>query len=205
MCTAGDKNCLLRARVPRPILSSPSRELIVFVFGETRPIACFVHVALAPRRAVREADPRFSRLVALVLANQMVASRLGIEARSSRGLIANASVSDGQRKKNGEVNSPPPACQTQDGPHSLHGECGSFVFGVPRSNLSTGSESGRVGKGRLVIAGPRDRISHRERPLRLRSGQAPAAWRSGGPGVCTAGLLRALRALAMTPVLRASQ
>jgi hypothetical protein len=46
----------------------------------TRPIACFVHVALAPRRAAQEADPRFSRLAALVLVNQKAASHLGMEA-----------------------------------------------------------------------------------------------------------------------------
>jgi hypothetical protein len=52
----------------------------VFVFGETRPIACLVHVAVAWRRAVQEVDPRFSRLAALVLVNQKAASHLGIEA-----------------------------------------------------------------------------------------------------------------------------
>jgi hypothetical protein len=39
-----------------------------------------VHVAIAPRRAEQEADPRFSRPAALGLVNQKVASHLGIEA-----------------------------------------------------------------------------------------------------------------------------
>ena len=51
-----------------------------FRFGETRPIACPVHVAVARRRAEQEVDPRFNRLVALTLVNQMVANHLGIEA-----------------------------------------------------------------------------------------------------------------------------
>ena len=51
-----------------------------FRFGETRPIACPVHVAVARRRAEQEVDPRFSRLAALTLVNQMAASHLGIEA-----------------------------------------------------------------------------------------------------------------------------
>jgi hypothetical protein len=76
----GIKNCLLRVCVSLPILSLPSRELIVFVLGETRPIARLVHVAVAWRRAVQEVDPRFSRLAALELANQKAASHLGIEA-----------------------------------------------------------------------------------------------------------------------------
>lgn len=76
----GIKNCLLRVCVSLPILSLPSRELIVFVLGEARPIARLVHVAVAWRRAVQEVDPRFSRLAALELANQKAASHLGIEA-----------------------------------------------------------------------------------------------------------------------------
>jgi hypothetical protein len=51
-----------------------------FRVGETRPIACPVHVAVARRRAEQEVDPRFSRLAALTLVNRMAANHLGIEA-----------------------------------------------------------------------------------------------------------------------------
>jgi hypothetical protein len=51
-----------------------------FRVGETRPIARLVHAVLAPRRAEQEVDPRFNRLVALTLVNQVVANHLGIEA-----------------------------------------------------------------------------------------------------------------------------
>jgi hypothetical protein len=48
--------------------------------GETRPIACLVRIAVAPRYAVQEVDPRFSRLAALTLVNRMAASHPGMEA-----------------------------------------------------------------------------------------------------------------------------
>jgi hypothetical protein len=54
-----------------------------FRLGETRPIACPVHVAVARRRAEQEADPRFSRLVALTLVNQMECKPSGDGSRSS--------------------------------------------------------------------------------------------------------------------------
>jgi hypothetical protein len=60
-------------------LVTPSPKTDPFRFGETRPIACPVHVAVARRRAEQEVDPRFSRLAALTLVNQMVANRLGIK------------------------------------------------------------------------------------------------------------------------------
>jgi hypothetical protein len=63
-----------------------------FRFGETRPIACPVHVAVARRRAEQEVDPRFSRLAALTLVNQMECKPSGDRSRSSRGHTANASV-----------------------------------------------------------------------------------------------------------------
>src|SRR4051794_29432729 len=50
-----------------------------FRIGETRPIACPVHVAVARRRAVQEVDPRFSRLAVLTLVNRTVANRPGME------------------------------------------------------------------------------------------------------------------------------
>jgi hypothetical protein len=70
---------LLRVRKLLLIVSSPKRKLIVFDFGETKPIACFVHAATAPRCAEQEVDPRFNRLAALELVNQKVANHLGME------------------------------------------------------------------------------------------------------------------------------
>ena len=48
--------------------------------GETRPIARPDRIAVAPRCAVQEVDPRFSRLAALTLVNRMAASQPGMEA-----------------------------------------------------------------------------------------------------------------------------
>ena len=80
MFIAGDKKMPLARpyAVPYTVVAKPRIDR--FLFGVTRPIACFVHVALAPRRAAQEADPRFSRPAALELVNQKVASHLGIEA-----------------------------------------------------------------------------------------------------------------------------
>jgi hypothetical protein len=44
-----------------------------FRVGETRPIACPVHAAVARQHAEQEVDPRFSRLAALTLVNRMAA------------------------------------------------------------------------------------------------------------------------------------
>jgi hypothetical protein len=51
-----------------------------FRCGETGPIARLVRVAVAPRCAVQEVDPRFSRLAALTLVNWMAANHPGMEA-----------------------------------------------------------------------------------------------------------------------------
>ena len=75
----------------------------------------------------------------------MVASHLGIESRSSRGLIANASVSDGQRKKNGEVNSPPSASQNERRPAFPTGGSGRSLLGVgKRARCETPGDPGSV-------------------------------------------------------------
>jgi hypothetical protein len=79
MCKAGDKKLpLARASFASYTVVTKPR-IDRFLFGVTRPIACRVHIAVARRCAEQEVDPRFSRLAALELANQMVASQLGIE------------------------------------------------------------------------------------------------------------------------------
>jgi hypothetical protein len=84
MCKAGDKKLpLARAKIS-PYTVVAKLRVDRSPLGLTRPIACFVHVALAPRRAVQEVDPRFSRLVALVLVNQKAASHLGMEAGAAK-------------------------------------------------------------------------------------------------------------------------
>jgi hypothetical protein len=60
-----------------------------FRFGETRPIARLVHTAVARRCAEQEVDPRFNRLAALVLVNQMAASHLGMEAGALEAIPQN--------------------------------------------------------------------------------------------------------------------
>ena len=76
----GDKKLPLALRKLSSYTVVAKLKIDRFHLGLTRPIACLVHVAVAQRRAVQEADPRFSRLAALELANQKAASHLGIEA-----------------------------------------------------------------------------------------------------------------------------
>ena len=80
MCTTGDKKLPLALRKISSYTVVAKLKIDRFHLGLTRPIACLVHVAVALRRAVQEVDPRFSRLAALGLANQKVASHLGMEA-----------------------------------------------------------------------------------------------------------------------------
>src|SRR5918998_631672 len=80
MFISGDKKLPLACLWIAPYTVVAKPRIDRFLFGVTRPIACFVHVAVAPRRAAQEADPRFSRPAALELVNQKVASHLGIEA-----------------------------------------------------------------------------------------------------------------------------
>lgn len=80
MCMAGDKNYPLARASSASYTVLAKLKVDRFPLGETRPIARFVHVAVARRRAVQEVDPRFSRLAALELVNQMVANHLGMEA-----------------------------------------------------------------------------------------------------------------------------
>jgi hypothetical protein len=80
MCTAGDKKLPLARACSASYTVVAKLKIDRFPLGETRPIACPVHVAVARRRAEQEVDPRFSRLAALELANQKAASLLGIEA-----------------------------------------------------------------------------------------------------------------------------
>ena len=80
MFKSGDKKIASCASEIRFLYCRRQSKIDRFRIGETRPIARPVHVAVAQRRAVQEADPRFSRLAALELANQKAASHLGIEA-----------------------------------------------------------------------------------------------------------------------------
>src|SRR5687767_10726926 len=97
-----------------------------------RPIACLVHAAVAPRCAVQEVDPRFSRLAALALANQMAREPSGDGSRSSQGHTANAQLGGGHGKKNGKANFPTPGNQCAGRPATLvGGECGPPVFWLP--------------------------------------------------------------------------
>ena len=80
MCTSGDKKLPLALRKISSYTVVAKSKIDRFHLGLTRPIACLVHVAVALRRAEQEVDPRFSRLAALALANQMVANHLGMEA-----------------------------------------------------------------------------------------------------------------------------
>jgi hypothetical protein len=70
-----------------------------FRFGETRPIARLVHVAVAWRRAVQEVDPRFSRLAALVLVNQMAANHLGMEAGALEAMPPTLQLAAAERRR----------------------------------------------------------------------------------------------------------
>jgi hypothetical protein len=80
-------------------MSLPSRKLIIFDLEEARPIACLVHVALAWRRAVQEVDPRFSRLAALMLVNQMAASHLGMEAGALEAIPLTRQLAVAKRRR----------------------------------------------------------------------------------------------------------
>src|SRR2546422_11216798 len=67
----GITNCPLALSKISPYTVVANSKIDRFRVGETRPIACLVHAAVARRRAEQEVDPRFNRLVALTLVNQM--------------------------------------------------------------------------------------------------------------------------------------
>src|SRR5580765_8469499 len=80
MCTTGDNKFPLALSKISLYNVVANTRIDRFRVGETRPIACLVHAAVASRRAEQEVDPRFNRLAALTLVNQTVANHLGIEA-----------------------------------------------------------------------------------------------------------------------------
>jgi len=67
-------------------------------------------------------------LAALTLVNQMAREPSGDGSRSSQGYTANASVSGGREKKNGEGNSPTPGNQCVGGPYLPSGGAGRLLF-----------------------------------------------------------------------------
>jgi hypothetical protein len=80
MCVDGDNKKTLARACTHSYVVFAKLKIDRFRFGEARPIARLVHTAIAWRCAVQEVDPRFSRLAALTLVNQMAASHLGMEA-----------------------------------------------------------------------------------------------------------------------------
>jgi hypothetical protein len=128
MCTAGDKNLPLARWKLSSYTVVAKLKIDRFPLGETRPIARLVHVAVASRRAVQEVDPRFNRLVALVLANLMVASHLGMEAGApeAKSQTLQFAMAKGRRTEKQILRLR--LARTKDGPDSLHGEFGPLFF-----------------------------------------------------------------------------
>jgi hypothetical protein len=107
------------------MLSREFERRSLFELELTRPIARLVHVAVALRCAEQEVDPRFSRLAALALVNQMDAQAVWEwKPELSRPYRKRYSLGGGQKKKNEEVNSPTPDNQRAGGPWFLSGNHG---------------------------------------------------------------------------------
>src|SRR5829696_1130313 len=128
MFKSGDKKiCLLRVSDSLHILSSPSRELIVFCLerrDQSRVSSTSHWRSDVPRRRLIRDSADQQRSNWRTRRPQAIWEWKPELRRSNR----RRSVSERQRKKNGEVNSPTPGSQCADGPHSLHGECGPSCF-----------------------------------------------------------------------------
>jgi hypothetical protein len=102
-----------------------------FRCGETRPIACLVRIAVAPRCAVQEVDPRFSRLAALTLVNRMAASHPGMEAGAPDAKPQTLQFRRRLKEEERGSESPTPGNQRVGRPAFPSGKAGRSVMPAP--------------------------------------------------------------------------
>jgi hypothetical protein len=102
-----------------------------FRCGETRPIARPVRIAVAPRCAVQEVDPRFSRLAALTLVNWMAASHPGMEAGAPEAKPQTLQFRRRLKEEERGSESPTPGNQRVGRPAFLSGTAGRSVMPSP--------------------------------------------------------------------------
>jgi hypothetical protein len=100
--------------------------------GETRPIARPVRIAVAPRCAVQEVDPRFSRLAALTLVNRMAASHPGMEAGAPEAKPQTLQFRRRLREEERGSESPTPGNQRVGRPAFPFGDCGPSLLWLCR-------------------------------------------------------------------------
>ena len=109
-----------------------------FRCGETRPIACPVRIAVAPRCAAQEVDPRFSRLAALTLVNRMAASHPGMEAGAPEAKPQTLQFRRRLKEEERGINSPTPGNQRVGRPAFPSGSAGRSVVRSWRGEDSRG-------------------------------------------------------------------
>jgi hypothetical protein len=108
-----------------------------FRCGETRPIACPVRIAVAPRCAAQEVDPRFSRLAALTLVNRMAASHPGMEAGAPEAKPQTLQFRRRLKEEERGSESPTPGYQRVGRPAFPSGSAGRSVVRNTGGSLAT--------------------------------------------------------------------
>ena len=127
----GIKNSpLARAHLASYVVVAKSR-VDHFRRGETRPIARPVRIAVAPRCAAQEVDPRFSRLAALTLVNWMAASHPGMEAGAPEAKPQTLQFRRRLKEEERGINSPTPGNQRVGRPAFPSGSAGRSVVRSP--------------------------------------------------------------------------
>jgi hypothetical protein len=144
--------------------------------GETRPIARPVRIAVAPRCAVQEVDPRFSRLAALTLVNRMAASHPGMEAGAPEAKPQTLQFRRRLKEEERGSESPTPGYQRVGRPAFPSGTAGRSVVsrpttraplppahGTDRRSLSSTTPGAAAGPTGAAPASVRCRPSHDRR------------------------------------------
>jgi hypothetical protein len=147
-----------------------------FRCGETRPIARPVRIAVAPRCAVQEVDPRFSRLAALTLVNRMAASHPGMEAGAPEAKPQTLQFRRRLKEEERGSESPTPGYQRVGRPAFPSGTAGRSVVsrpttraplppahGTDRRSLSSTTPGAAAGPTGAAPASVRCRPSHDRR------------------------------------------